>query len=253
MAETVKRCAWAGTTKPLMIEYHDKEWGRPVHDDRLLFEFLILEGAQAGLSWETILNKREDYRKAFNNFDARKIARYDKAKEKALLQNAGIVRNRLKIASAISNAQAFLAVQKEFGLVRQIYLAIRRRRAASQRPEIAERNPRAHAGIGRDEQRPEEARLSFRRHHHLLRLHAGRRNGERSHGRLQLCAGVESRRTCRAKDRGATFKPDCLNCGGSAVRIGGRCVAFCPSCSASVMETGRLSAARRRIGVFTFE
>jgi DNA-3-methyladenine glycosylase I len=115
MTDTVKRCAWAGTTKPLMIEYHDKEWGRPVHDDRTLFEFLILEGAQAGLSWETILNKRENYRKAFNNFDARKIARYNKAKEKTLLKNPGIVRNRLKVSSAVSNAQAFLAVQKEFG------------------------------------------------------------------------------------------------------------------------------------------
>src|SRR5450755_711976 len=91
------RCRWA--TSPLMIEYHDKEWGRPVHDDRVLFEFLILEGAQAGLSWETILNKRENYRKAFDRFDARKIARYDKRKVRELLANAGIVRNRLKIAS----------------------------------------------------------------------------------------------------------------------------------------------------------
>ncbi len=115
MVETVRRCAWAGKTKPLMIEYHDKEWGRPVHDDRLLFEFLILEGAQAGLSWETILNKRENYRKAFNNFDAKKVAKYDKAKQQTLLKNPGIVRNRLKVSSAVSNAQAFLAVQKEFG------------------------------------------------------------------------------------------------------------------------------------------
>ncbi|MGC1385176.1 MAG: DNA-3-methyladenine glycosylase I [Candidatus Acidiferrales bacterium] len=108
-----RRCHWA--TKPAMIEYHDTEWGKPVHDDRVLFEFLILEGAQAGLSWETILNKRENYRKAFDRFDAKKIARYDKKKEKALLANPGIVRNRLKISSTISNALAFLAVQKEFG------------------------------------------------------------------------------------------------------------------------------------------
>jgi DNA-3-methyladenine glycosylase I len=107
------RCHWA--QKPLMIEYHDKEWGKPVHDDRLLFEFLILEGAQAGLSWETILNKRENYRRAFDRFDAAKIARYDKRKVRAFLADAGIVRNRLKIAAAISNAQAFLEVQKEFG------------------------------------------------------------------------------------------------------------------------------------------
>jgi len=98
-----------------MIEYHDKEWGVPVHDDRMLFEFLILEGAQAGLSWETILNKRENYRRAFDHFDAAKIARYDAKKSRELMANAGIVRNRLKIASTISNAKAFLDVQKEFG------------------------------------------------------------------------------------------------------------------------------------------
>jgi DNA-3-methyladenine glycosylase I len=98
-----------------MAEYHDNEWGVPLHDDRRLFEFLILEGAQAGLSWETILNKRENYRKAFDRFDAAKIAKYDKRKVRELLANAGIVRNRLKIASTISNAQLFLAVQKEFG------------------------------------------------------------------------------------------------------------------------------------------
>jgi DNA-3-methyladenine glycosylase I len=98
-----------------MIEYHDREWGVPVHDDRLLFEFLILEGAQAGLSWETILNKRENYRRAFDGFNAVKIARYDRAKVRELLRNPGIVRNRLKIDSTISNAKAFLAVQKEFG------------------------------------------------------------------------------------------------------------------------------------------
>jgi DNA-3-methyladenine glycosylase I len=108
-----RRCHWA--QKPLMVEYHDKEWGKPVHDDRLLFEFLILEGAQAGLSWETILNKRENYRRAFDEFDAKKIARYDKRKVRELLGNAGIVRNRLKIAATISNAAAFLEVQREFG------------------------------------------------------------------------------------------------------------------------------------------
>ena len=108
-----RRCHWA--TSPLMIKYHDEEWGRPVHDDRVLFEFLILEGAQAGLSWETILNKRENYRRAFDRFNVAKIASYDAEKVRQLLANAGIVRNRLKIASTISNAQAFLAVQKEFG------------------------------------------------------------------------------------------------------------------------------------------
>jgi DNA-3-methyladenine glycosylase I len=102
---TKKRCGWC-TTDPVYIEYHDKEWGRPVHDDRLLFEFLILEGAQAGLSWLTVLKKRDHYRKAFNNFDASKIACYDAKKIKQLLNNEGIIRNRLKIASAVRNAKA---------------------------------------------------------------------------------------------------------------------------------------------------
>jgi DNA-3-methyladenine glycosylase I len=109
----VTRCSWPKTA--LDIAYHDGEWGVPVHDDRVLFEFLILEGAQAGLSWSTILNKRENYRRAFDNFDPRKIAKYDGRKIKSLMADAGIVRNRLKIESAIKNAKAFLAVQKEFG------------------------------------------------------------------------------------------------------------------------------------------
>ena len=108
------RCTWA-TSDPLYIKYHDNEWGRPVHDDRKLFEMLILEGAQAGLSWIIILRKRENYRKAFDNFDAKKISRYDKRKVRELLSNDGIVRNRLKIGAAIQNARAFLEVQKEFG------------------------------------------------------------------------------------------------------------------------------------------
>lgn len=109
-----KRCAWADST-PLMTRYHDTEWGVPVHDDRTLFEFLTLEGAQAGLSWNTILNKRENYRAAFANFDPRKVARYDKRKIAALMLNPGIVRNRLKIESAVSNARAFIAVQQQLG------------------------------------------------------------------------------------------------------------------------------------------
>ena len=107
------RCAWAHGA--LGIIYHDTEWGMPQHDDRRLFELLILEGAQAGLSWSTILKKRETYRAAFDHFDARKIAKYDARKVAALLADPGIVRNRLKVASAILNARAFLAVQKEFG------------------------------------------------------------------------------------------------------------------------------------------
>jgi DNA-3-methyladenine glycosylase I len=107
------RCAWANGE--LLIRYHDEEWGVPVHDDRKLFEFLILEGAQAGLSWNTILNKRENYRKAFDGFDPARVARYDRRKIERLLRDPGIVRNKLKIASAVGNARAFLQVQKEFG------------------------------------------------------------------------------------------------------------------------------------------
>ncbi len=108
------RCAWSGTD-PLYIAYHDEEWGVPLHDDRVLFEFLVLEGAQAGLSWSTILRKRDAYRRAFDRFDPRKVARYEKRKVAALLTDAGIVRNRAKIESAIKNAKAFLDVQAEFG------------------------------------------------------------------------------------------------------------------------------------------
>jgi DNA-3-methyladenine glycosylase I len=108
-----KRCSWARTD--LSIAYHDEEWGVPVHDDRKLFEFLILEGAQAGLSWEIILKRRDSYRIAFSGFDPKKVAKFDEQKLERLLQDPGIIRNRLKIRSAVKNAKAFLAVQKEFG------------------------------------------------------------------------------------------------------------------------------------------
>src|SRR5438477_8831542 len=113
MTNVMERCSWA--KNELNIAYHDTEWGVPLHDDRGLFEFLILEGAQAGLSWSTILQKRENYRKAFDRFDPARVARYDQRKIGKLLGDAGIVRNRLKIAAAIQNAKAFLAVQKELG------------------------------------------------------------------------------------------------------------------------------------------
>lgn len=108
------RCDWSGTD-PLYIQYHDEEWGVPLHDERALFEFLVLEGAQAGLSWSTILHKRENYRKAFDNFDPEKVARYGDKKFAALMNDAGIVRNRLKIQATIDSARAFLRVQDEFG------------------------------------------------------------------------------------------------------------------------------------------
>lgn len=110
---TKQRCAWAKTE--LSIEYHDREWGVPQHDDRMLFEYIVLDGAQAGLSWETILKKREGYRRAFDQFDARRVARYTPSKVEKLLTDPGIVRNRLKVTSAVDNARAFLQVQKEFG------------------------------------------------------------------------------------------------------------------------------------------
>jgi len=108
------RCEWAGTD-PDYLKYHDTEWGVPVHDDRLLFEFLILEGAQAGLSWLTVLRKRDNYRAAFDNFDPEKVAGYDVKKQAELLLNPGIIRNRLKVKSAVRNARAFLQIQEEFG------------------------------------------------------------------------------------------------------------------------------------------
>jgi DNA-3-methyladenine glycosylase I len=113
MSKAISRCSWP--TNELSIQYHDTEWGVPVHEDRLLFEYLILEGAQAGLSWQTILNKRENYRAAFANFEPAKVARFDAKKAEQLMNNPGIVRNRLKIASTITNAKAFLKVQEEFG------------------------------------------------------------------------------------------------------------------------------------------
>lgn len=131
----LKRCAWPKTD--LAIAYHDREWGVPLHDDRGLFEFLILEGAQAGLSWETVLQKRDNYRAAFDNFEPMKVAKYNQRKVKRLLDNAGIIRNRLKIASAIQNASAFMAVQQEFGSF-EVYLwgfvdnrPLKRKRGAS--------------------------------------------------------------------------------------------------------------------------
>ena len=108
------RCPWGGE-KPHLIHYHDEEWGRPVHDDRKHFEMLLLEGAQAGLTWETILRRREGYRKAFAGFDPKRVARFDAKRKAVLLQDPGIIRNRLKIEAAVTNAQAFLAVQREFG------------------------------------------------------------------------------------------------------------------------------------------
>jgi len=112
--KNLTRCPWPANDK-LMIKYHDKEWGVPVHNDRKLFEFLLLEGFQAGLSWKTILHKRENFKEAFDNFDFNKIAKYDKKKINSLMKNAGIIRNRMKINAAVNNAKAFIEIRKEFG------------------------------------------------------------------------------------------------------------------------------------------
>ncbi len=115
MPKSKKRCPWVNLTNELYVEYHDKEWGRPVHDDHVLFEFLILEGAQAGLSWETVLKKRENYRRSFAGFDPRKVSKFTSAQLKKILKDPGVIRHEGKILSAQSNAVAFLTVQKEFG------------------------------------------------------------------------------------------------------------------------------------------
>lgn len=115
MSTEIKRCTWPGDTDELYIKYHDEEWGKPVHDDQKLFEFLILESAQAGLSWITILRRREGYRKAFADFDVQKVAKFTEKDVERLMQDTGIIRNRLKILASINNAQKFIEVQKEFG------------------------------------------------------------------------------------------------------------------------------------------
>ena len=115
MNKKLKRCPWPTYDDPLYLEYHDKEWGVPVHDDRKIFEFLVLEAFQAGLSWRTILHKRENFRKAFSGFDFRKIAKFGARDEKRLMKNTGIVRNRLKIKAAIENAKRFMEIQRQFG------------------------------------------------------------------------------------------------------------------------------------------
>ena len=170
------RCGWA--KRPLDIQYHDREWGVPQHDDRVLFEFLILEGAQAGLSWSTILDKRHNYRRAFDNFNARKVARYDARRVRKLLADPGIVRNRLKIAAAIRNAKAFLAVQQEFGSFDAYiwrFVGGRPIRNARQTlKEIPARTPESDA-MSKDLL---AARIQIRRPDDLLRLHAGGRDGQ---------------------------------------------------------------------------
>ncbi len=180
----MRRCEWAKTE--LSIAYHDREWGVPLHDDRALFEFLVLEGAQAGLSWETVLKKRDAYRAAFDNFDARKIASYRQSNVRKLLADPGIIRNRLKIEAAIQNAKAFLAVQEEFASFDAYlwrFVGGHQKTRVSSAQGYSTPNPRTR----RAEQGPDASRLQVRWLDHLLCLHAGRRDGERpARGLLQI-------------------------------------------------------------------
>lgn len=201
------RCSWA-TTEP-NITYHDQEWGVPVHDDRKLFEFLILEGAQAGLSWTTILNKRENYRKAFDGFRAEKIAHYGACDLKRLLADAGIVRNQLKILATIQNAKAFLAV----GRVRQFrrsHLEFRRRQTETEPMAKNVSRAGAHTGIRRHEPRSSAARIQIRRLDDLLRLDASHRHGERPSCVMSATRGSQ----CSASPVAAGVSP-AIRCSGS--------------------------------------
>jgi DNA-3-methyladenine glycosylase I len=181
---TPVRCAWAQGGDAQYLAYHDHEWGVPVHDDRKLFEFLILEGAQAGLSWSTILKKREGYRAAFADFDPVRVAAFGETETAALLLNPGIVRNRLKIAAAVTNARAFLEVQSEFGSFDAYVWRLRRRASDRQCVADAVGGPGPDGGIRRAVEGPRPARLQVRRHHDHVRAHAGDGDGERPYGRL---------------------------------------------------------------------
>jgi DNA-3-methyladenine glycosylase I len=164
----VVRCSWA--RNELAIRYHDEEWGVPVHDDRIFFEFLTLEGAQAGLSWDTILQKRENYRKAFAGFDPAKVAEFDRKKQAKLLLDPGIVRNRLKVSATVDNARAFLLVQNEF----ESFDA----RGREAQGEPGKNRSGQHAGIRCNEQGVEEAGIPVCGLDDLLCLHAGNRAGQ---------------------------------------------------------------------------
>ena len=161
MAKKAKktRC-WGDDKDPRMRDYHDREWGTPLHDDRKIFEFLILEGMQAGLSWKLVLDKRENFRRAFRDFDPEKVARFGARDVRRLLGDAGIIRNRLKILGAINNAQRFLEVQTRVRHVRPLHLGIRRRQACAVRAAVLRRDARADAPLRRPQRRPQERAAS---------------------------------------------------------------------------------------------
>ena len=172
-----RRCSWAGAT-PHMIRYHDSEWGRPVHDDRRLFEMLLLEGAQAGLSWDTVLRRREGYRQAFAGFDPVRIARFDRMKKSALLRDTRIIRNRLKIAAAVTNARAFLRGPTRLRIIRRLSLAVRGRAADRQPVEAWHRHSCQDPAERSALEGSQTARVSVRRQHDRLCVHAGGGYGE---------------------------------------------------------------------------
>ncbi len=212
------RCAWAIT--PLDMAYHDAEWGVPVHDDRRLFEFLVLEGAQAGLSWATILKKRENYRRAFAGFDPGRVAAFAARDVARLMTDAGIVRNRLKIESAISNAGAFGRVQDAFGSFDRLPVALCRRDAAAARLPGPGPSPCPHGGVRYSVEGPPAPGVPVRRDDDLLRVHAGHGTGQRPRGRLLSPSGP-----CRAAAVGAlsicspTIVSERSHCGTCSHRI----------------------------------
>ena len=177
-----ERCAWA--TTPLGIEYHDAEWGVPLHDDRQLFEFLVLEGAQAGLSWELILNRRESYREAFDGFDPAVVAEYGDDKVAELLANPGIVRNRQKVAARHRQCPRISGGATGVRQLRRLHLGFRGWRSHQERLAVYGRSACYDAAIRGDEPRPAAARLPVRRPHHLLRVYAGNRHGQRPYHQL---------------------------------------------------------------------
>src|SRR5437764_9095853 len=208
-APRVPRCPWA-TTEPA-IAYHDEEWGVPVHDDRMLFEFLILEGAQAGLSWITILKKRNNYRKAFDGFRAEKIARYGAREMKRLLSDAGIIRNRLKIAATISNAKSVSRVARRNGKLRRLPLEFRRRQTDTE--PVAEYDGRAGAyqGILRDEPQSVAAGIQVRGLDNLLRADASDRHGQRPSLKMSATRGTRRRAPAQVTKRTQLTSSD-MNC-----------------------------------------
>ena len=179
-----RRCPWVDLTKPDYVEYHDKEWGVPVHDDRTMFEFLTLEAAQAGLSWYTVLRKREAYRKAFGQFHPERVARYGKRELASLLKNPGIIRNRQKIYAAMNNAQRFLEVQAEFGSFDAYIWRFVGGQADRAQVKTPERLSGVQRRVGCAEQRLEAAWIQVCRLNDLLRSYASHRDDQRSRRRL---------------------------------------------------------------------